>query len=96
MAKKTLLAHAKTVSIKKKTPNWFDKLSPELREQVAELMESYVSGELERTTGQPWTATDLNRLVLAPNGIRIAENTFRKWVASYGKDAAGTSRKGTA
>lgn len=91
---KTLLAQAKSVTLgKKHIPSWFDKLDYATKAQVIELIDTYLSGELARQTGQNWTATDICKLVLEPNGINISTSSFRKWIAKYAKDAATASAK---
>lgn len=97
LKKKTLLAQAKQATLSKRTTlDWFDKLDDSMRAQVKELMDSFLSGELSASTGQDWTAKDVNQLVLKPNGIEISDSSFRKWIAKYGKDAATASRESTA
>lgn len=97
MSKKSLLAQTKSVTIGKRTTlSWYDKLDDSTRAQVDELLAAFLSGELKQTTGQDWTATDINQLILKPNGIEISDSSFRKWIAKHGTDTVSASRESTA
>jgi hypothetical protein len=62
----------------KKQANFLSKLEPEQREQLLELRDKYLSGEL----GISWTPRSLLYEIVEPAGIHldVTFNTWRRWI----------------
>lgn len=76
---RNLLELAKAQRPSSRYKGFMEKLSLDDQQQIIELVDAYLAGELE---GE-WSVSGLHRRILVPNGYKFSSSTFRKWVYEY-------------
>lgn len=89
---RNLLELAKAQRPSSRYKGFMEKLSLDDQQQIIELVDAYLAGELE---GE-WSVSGLHRRILVPNGYKFSSSTFRKWVSEYveRKEASKSSQSG--